>query len=233
MKSTLFPLKRYLKLPLISVLLILLATAGFFMTSSEHVVSALNTSGWKFEPKVPENIDDPPFPEPSPPPTARPINEVMSKGSEIPLWFAYNDPDWERQAYKDYWHSSYGRWSYVPLRIHYAMHRVFASWPTAAATYDFMHNLGIREEYDSFKIPYSSSPFEDLVVVVMQTKVEKIVTLGNQVVIVGRPSPTGLQALLLPAKDFKPDNTHEALLIQLATPDGDEIDSDRIILPTQ
>jgi hypothetical protein len=34
-----------------------------------------------------------------------PIDEVIAKGQEIPLDFIYNDPNWKRKAYKEYWHS--------------------------------------------------------------------------------------------------------------------------------
>ena len=62
--------------------------------------------------------------------------------------------------------------------------------------------------------------------VVLQTKVEKIVTLGTQVVVVGKPTLTGLQVLLIPVKDLKPYNTNESILFQLVTDEGNEIDYD-------
>lgn len=149
----------------------------------------------------------------------------MENGKEIPLQFAYNNPDWQRQMYKEYWHSSYGRWSYIPNRIHYAMHRIFVTYPTASVFYDFTHNLGIWDENDDFQIMSSTStPFENMVLVVMQTKVDKIVTLGNQVVVIGRPSLNGLQVLLIPTQDLNPYDPKESILFQLVTPEGDEID---------
>ena len=59
----------------------------------------------------------------------------------------------------------------------------------------------------------------------MQTKVEKIVTLGNQVVVVGKPALTGLQVLLVPVQDLKPNISKESILFQLVTNEGDEIDN--------
>lgn len=58
----------------------------------------------------------------------------------------------------------------------------------------------------------------------MQTEVEKIVALGNQVVVVGRTTLNGLQVLLIPSKDLSPYNPEESILFQLVTPTGDEID---------
>ena len=104
-----------------------------------QVIAVLSTSMWKIEPETPRNIDDPPFGElPSPTETAS-ANEVIQSGTEIPLQFAYDNPEWKRQAYKSYWHSSTGRWSYVPNRIHYAMHQIFVTYPTASIfTISFM-----------------------------------------------------------------------------------------------
>lgn len=186
-------------------------------------ISALSTSSWLIEPKTPQNIDDPPFYALPLPEQTVPVTEVMKNGKEIPLQFAYDDLNWKRQAYKDYWDSSVGRWSYVPSRIHYAMHRLFVTYPTASIYYDFIHDLGIAEESSSFQIP-SQKPYDNIVLVAMQTKVEKIVTLGNQVVVIGRPSLTGLQVLLIPVSDLKPNNPNESILFQLVTHEGDEID---------
>lgn len=209
---------------------VLICAAAFLAISvvcsyKGHKGIAVNgTSIWQIEPKKPTDIDDPPFSRLPYPSKMVSVGEVIKKGKEIPLQFAYNNPEWKRQAYKKYWHSSYGRWSYVPYRIHYAMHRIFASYPTASVFYDFTHELGIWEESDAFKIP-SKAPYENIVLVVMQTKVEKIKTLGNQVVVVGKPAADGLQVLLVPNKDLTPFNPKESIMFQLVTPEGDEIDS--------
>lgn len=58
----------------------------------------------------------------------------------------------------------------------------------------------------------------------MQTKVERILTRGNQIAIVGRPSQTGLQVLIVGTDEINPYSGDEDILLQLVTPDGDEID---------
>ena len=136
----------------------------------------------------------------------------------------YNNPDWERPAYKSYWHSEYGRWSYVPNRIHYALHRVFSTYATASIYYDFIHDLGIAEESEHFNKYEFTSPFDYLQIVVMNTSIEKVITYENQIVIVGKPQRTGLQAIVIPNHDIKPIGNSNIILIQLATPDGYEID---------
>ncbi|MEL7610375.1 MAG: hypothetical protein AAGU74_12860 [Bacillota bacterium] len=194
-----------------------------YVARGYEAMAAFTESVWRLEPETPQDIDDSTFVDP-PPSKVLPVEVVLDEGREIPLQFAYDDPEWERQAYKAYWHSSYGRWSYVPIRIHYALHRIFATYPTASIWYDFEHDLGIAEESEAFQMP-AGNPFDTIVLVVMQTKVEKMITLGNQVVLVGRPSLTGLQVFLVPVKQIQPDNPQESILFQLVTEEGDEIDS--------
>lgn len=190
-----------------------------------QAIAALSTSMWRIEPETPVDIGDPPFPELPYPSKILPVAEVMTTGKQIPLRYAYDQPDWKRRAYRPYWHSSYGRWSYVPNLIHTAMHRIFVTYPTASVFYDFIHDLGIADESDSFSRPPSDgNPFENIVLVVMQTKVEKIFTLGNQVAVVGRPALSGLQVLLVPVRDLSPYDADESILFQLVTTDGDEFD---------
>ena len=217
------PKKHIVRIVLICAVIVL-AVSILNNFRDRQVISVLSTSLWsKMEPETPKNIDDPPFGQIPLPTKMVSVGEVIKSGKEIPLQFAYNNPNWERQAYKEYWHSSYGRWSYVPDRLHYAMHRIFVDYPTASAFYDFTHDLGIWDESDQFQIP-TNTPYENMVLVVMQTKVEKIMTLRNQVVVIGRPALRGLQVLLIPNKDLTPYDPKESIVFQLVTPDGDEID---------
>ena len=193
-----------------------------YIARSYGAVTVFSESISRLEPETPQDIDDTTFDYPMPS-SMLPVSVVLEEGREIPIQFAYNDPGWERQAYKTYWHSSYVRWSYMPIRIHYALHRIFATYPTASIWYDFEHDLGIAEESEAFQMP-AGNPFDTIVLVVMQTKVEKMLTLGNQVVVVGRPSRTGLTALLVPTEEIEPSNPKESILFQLVTEEGDEID---------
>lgn len=202
---------------------LLLLAMVVFIGESGRVQSAFHESAWKIEPETPVNIADTQYEGLAMPTNLESVNTVIKTGKEIPIQFDYNDPDWERPAYKSYWHSSYGRWSYVPNLIHSAIHRIFVTYPTASAFYDFVHDLGIAEESDDF-IKHDGGPYDRIEMVVMQTDIEQIVTLGNQVVVVGKPALTGLQAVSIPVKEIKPNNSEESILFQLVTRDGDEID---------
>lgn len=201
---------------------IILVSSVLFCVQNRNTTAVFSTATERMEPETPADIDDPPYPDLPSPTKIRPVGEVIAAGKEIPLKYAYHNPEWKRPAYRSYWHSSLARWSYVPNRIHYAMHRMFITYPTASVFYDFVHNLGIAEESAEFQIP--QNPFQNIVLAVMQTQVEQIRTLGNQVAVVGKPSITGLQVLLIPVRDLNPDQPKESLLFQLVTKDGDIID---------
>lgn len=177
------------------------------------------------EPEKAENIDDPPFYNEPLPSKVIPISEVINKGKEITIEFIYNDPDWKRQAYKSYWHSTVagGRWSYVPTRIHFAMHRLFAIPPTGSSKFSYINSLGIAEQVEKFD--YSGfSIYKDIETIIMQSDVKKIYTYGNQIVLLSLPMRTGLQVVSIPIDKIEPFNPNENILIQLSTFDAGEID---------
>lgn len=58
----------------------------------------------------------------------------------------------------------------------------------------------------------------------MNTKVEKAINYGNQVVLIGTPNRHGLQVMTIETKQINPSNPNENILFQLVTKDGNEID---------
>jgi hypothetical protein len=176
------------------------------------------------EPNEPINIDSCPIYNLSLPSNIQPASEVIEKGKDIPLQFAYNDMNWKRPAYKTYWHTTPtgGRWSYVPTRVRYALHRIFTTVPTASIYYDFAHNLGIVEESKDFDFDHTN--INQIVMVAMNSNVKKVVMLDNQVIVIVEPRRKGLQALIIPKNIIQPSNIDEAIVFQMVTPDGYEID---------
>lgn len=208
---------------MVFVLIIILSISSL-KVSNEKIPANTNYNAKYVEPDVAVNLDDPPFYQAPMPETILPIEEILDKGVEIPILYVYNDLTWIRQAYKYYWHSSYQRWSYVPNRIHYAMHRLFATYVTASVYYDFTHNLGIADEATGFKQYSSASPYDHIELAIMQSEVKSIYTYGNQIVVVASPQRTGLQVIPIPLEYIKPLNDDKNLLIQLVTSCGEEID---------
>jgi hypothetical protein len=178
----------------------------------------------RLEPPEPVNIIELPFEaevEKQYPSEAFPISQVMDKGTKIPFNEIKNIPDYKKPVYEKLWHSTYGggRWSYIPARIYYALHRLFTNYDIGLSNwYNFEHDLGLS-------IPmFQDEKALDLYIVVFQTAVTKVYTKGNQVIIVGNPKRTGVIVITFKTGDVHPANKKELLLVQLATPSGHEID---------
>lgn len=157
--------------------------------------------------------------------------EIMNKGKEIKLNFAYNDPNWVRPAYRTYWHPSVsgGRWSNVPKIVNYALHDIFTVYPTASIYYDFIHDLGIDEESNYF-IDNDVIFKETIILVLMNSNIIKLLTYGNQVLVIVEPSRTGLQVLKVSDMQINPIDKNSPIMFQLVTPDGYELDYNLINL---
>jgi len=148
-----------------------------------------------------------------------PIPELLRSGSEIPFRIVKDDPNYIRPVYLWQWHSRFGRWSYLPERVHYALHRLFAAYDFGlSALYQLQGDLGIAFP------TYQDETNLDLYLVAFQTEIRAAYTLGNQVVIVGAPKRAGVQVLTLKTGDLRPSNKNELLLVQLADSLGEEMD---------
>lgn len=206
---------------MISLILINLSIVASFdaKESSRLNIKGLENRLKSLEPIKPQTIADPPFPELSPPSKFVTLSQVIENGNTIPYEAIVNNPGYKRPAYEEYWHSSIGRWSYVPTRIHYALHRLFTNYDIALSEwYDFEQNMG-------FTILMCQNKTDlDLYIVAFQTDITAVYTLGNQVVVVGNPRRTGVQVITIKTSAIHPSNTEESLLVQLSTQAGEEID---------
>jgi hypothetical protein len=158
-----------------------------------------------------------------------PISEVMDKGTKIHFNVIKNDPNYKRPVYEEHWHSTHwgGRWSYVPMRIHYALHRVFTIYDIGiSGELNFKQNVGI--DFPMFQ----NKTDLDLYIIVFQTTVTDVYTKGNQVIVVGTPERNGVQVLTIKTGNLNPADVEKLLLIQLATPLGHELDYSLIVYET-
>lgn len=169
------------------------------------------------EPPEPTTIPDSPFPfekgaEVHFPTDVTPISEVLKEGTKIPFKVIKSEPDYIRPIYEEYWHSTTGRWSYIPSRIHYALHRIFPFYAIGmSAELDFTQNVGI-----TFPTAMNETDL-DLYIVVFQSNITDVYTKGNQVVVVGTPKRTGVEVINIKTADIHPSNMEKLLLVQLAT----------------
>jgi hypothetical protein len=173
----------------------------------------------RLEPPKPIQIPDSPFPfeqgvEEQYPNDAVPISEVFKQGKRISFKIIKSEPSYKRPIYEEHWHSTYwgGRWSYVPSRIHYALHRLYTYYDIGISEeLNFKQHVGI-----DFPI-FQNKTNLDLYIIVFQTKVTDVYTKGNQIVIDGTPSRSGVEVLTVKTRDIQPTNKEKLLLVQLAT----------------
>lgn len=217
---------------IVEVITIIIVLINFFNSGYIQVFSQKNDPCISFklrlealEPKKPISIDSTPIPNIAQPSKMLPISEVIKNGKEIDIEWAYNDINWIRPAYKTYWHSTVdgGRWSYVPMRINYALHRIFSTYRTSSFWYSIRNQLGIYDESLSFDFK-DHYPLDYVTLIVMQSNVKRILTLGNQVVVIIEPKRTGLQVIDIPLSEIKQYNPKEPIIFQLVSPEGYEID---------
>lgn len=195
------------------------------VTGEDKRIQELERRLDNLEPPQPTSIIDSPFPfetgtEVYFPTDIIPISEVLKQGTKIPFKTIKNDSNYIRPIYEEQWHSTYwgGRWSYMPSRIHYALHRLFTFYDIGlSGELNFQQNIGIT--FPTFQ----NETDLDLYLIVFQTDVTGIYTKGNQVVVVGTPKRTGVKVLTIKTGDLQPSNKEKYLLVQLAT-NGGELD---------
>jgi hypothetical protein len=156
------------------------------------------------------------------PRSALPLPDVIRSGaSSIPFRVIHDDPDYRRPVYEEHWHSTYwgGRWSYMPSRVHHALHRLFATYDIGlSGELEFKSNVGVQ-----FPM-FQNETDLDLYLVVFQTAIQNVYSIGNQIVVVGKPRRTGVEVITVKTRPIRPSERDRLLLIQLATSTGDELD---------
>jgi hypothetical protein len=190
-----------------------------FEKENEELKEKLRQRLKRLEPSPPENLQDPPWGEMQFPTKVVRVSEVIKGGTKIPYRVIVDKQNYKRPAYEEHWHSTVGRWSYLPNRVHFALHRLFTNYDIGLSNwYDFEHDIGIT-------VPmFQNEKALDLYIVSFQTQVKNVYTKGNQVVVVGNPNRNGVQVITITTRDVKPTNENENILVQLATQDGYEID---------
>lgn len=216
---------------LLLIMLLLLSNAAEASPDQSQEIHKLSEQLKRLEPEQPKDMADPLFDQPPFPTKMKAPLDIIRSGGKLPYTTLIDKPEWQRPVYKAYWHSSVsaGRWSYVPLRLHFAMHRLFTA-PTAALSnyYDFVHDVGLDEELAKVQTQPQNADRDrflgQYIVIAMQAKIEQVLTSGNQVIVVARPQRSGFQAFTVNRMDMKLDDPNEAVLFQLVTQKGDEID---------
>lgn len=178
----------------------------------------------RLEPLIPDDIKDTLAQETHLPSSVENVSQALKKGKTAKYRLIYQDLYWQREAYKAYWHSTKGgKWSYMPDRLTYGLHKIFTTYPTYNVYQDFIYELGIKEEASQFNLQ-TSKQVNEMIIVVMKGRVKGIKAYNNQVLVICEPTRIGLEVLSIPIKEFGNINPEEPILTQMVTPDGYEID---------
>lgn len=171
------------------------------------------TSCYKVSPEEINSYSNPPL-------DVAPIKTVLRKGKDIRVKVLYYEPLYLRPLYDPNWKSgSYRSWSSFPSRIFDAQHHLFTLYLGGSSNYDVFNELALGD------VAFTYDKFRDKICIIYNFTVEKITVYGDQVVLTGLPSRTGLQVIGINQNDtLAPITTSKDYLIQLVTPDGYEID---------
>ena len=153
-----------------------------------------------------------------------PISLIQKNGINVPFVIVYKNLNWQRPAYDPIWHSSSWRWSYILFNMAYQQHIVYSyqgglSWWFDLSNYLALPNgtggtSPINEYAFTIKYPYVAR------LVVFNFNIISIKYYKNQILVSGEPLRRGLTIVDFDTRNF-PDSKK---LLQLATPDGYEID---------
>lgn len=153
-----------------------------------------------------------------------PISLVQKEGSSIPFVIVYKDLNWKRPAYHPNWHSSSWRWDYVPSNMANQQHIIFSYQMGLSWWYDLSNSLALP---DSAGVPSPINEYAFTVkypyivrLIVFNFNIKSIKYYKNQIVVFGEPLRSGLTVVDFDTKNL-PDSKK---LVQLATPDGYELD---------
>lgn len=153
-----------------------------------------------------------------------PISLVQKNGSNVPFVITYKNLSWQRPAYDPIWHSSSWRWSYIPVNMAYQQHIVYSYQGGLSWWYDLSHYLALPNGTDgpspineyafTIKYPYVVR------LIVFNFNIISIKYYKNQFVVSGVPLRKGLTIVDFDTRNFP----NSKKLLQLATPDGYELD---------
>ena len=162
-----------------------------------------------------------------------PLLTVIAEGKSVPFEVNYEDQSWVRPDYQPYWHSKTGQWGRIPDLVHNSYHNLFVTLGAEGLWNETIHESGIAELNGKIKLSvYDDNPENTVAVLAFRHQITDVITLSNQVILLGTPSRTGLQVLSINRHDLIDsisgeliaNNDRQKYLFQLVTPDGYETD---------
>lgn len=146
------------------------------------------------------------------------LESVIKTGKNIELNIIYENPKYVRPIYDPIWKDNYEKgWAYVPTKICENMHILFPIPSDINKQADFLHNLSIK--------PVISIDKNKRGILLFNFTPQVVYKKSNRIVIIGIPNRLGFSIMTIDIKELK---GHSSYLLQLSTPDFQEIDMDRL-----
>ena len=147
------------------------------------------------------------------------VDEVMKKGTKIKFRTLETNDKWNRPIYIPLWHSkawNSDRFCYVPRLIEDNRHRVFVYQGGGSYWFDLSPTMGFTDETAPMGIAFKT--VEEVAIIALEARVNKIIKLKNQLQIVIEPARKGYHIVAVSLRDY------QGSLCQVVTPDGYEIE---------
>lgn len=152
------------------------------------------------------------------------VKDVLNKGKTVLYSITAENKDWVRPIHSDAWEDPTYQEKFPDssLQVEAALHRIFELPVGASESSSFYAPLGLDDEdaqtiSEAFK---ELSHIKTVGLLILNGRVENIVALDRQTVVVAEPARSGYQVILVDCDELAKDKT----LFQLVTPDGYEID---------
>ncbi|GMQ59594.1 hypothetical protein AN1V17_39910 [Vallitalea sediminicola] len=147
------------------------------------------------------------------------LEVVKNTGKSLAFNIIYENPQYVRPIYDPIWKENHEKgWAYVPTKICENMHILFPIPSDMDKQADFFHNLTIKQ-------PVKPINNTSRGILLFNFTPQEVYKKSNQIVIIGIPNRLGLTIITLDNKELK---GHSSYLLQLSTPDFQEIDVDRL-----
>lgn len=153
-----------------------------------------------------------------------PISSVLKDGIDIPFVSVYKDLNFQRPAYAKQWHSSYWRWSYMPVNLANQQHKLFIYSGGLSVWHDLLNSLPLPMELTNSssinKKAFTTNYPYVVRIIVFDFNITSIKYSNNQICVIGEPLRKGISIVDIDTKNLPSSQK----LIQLITPDGYELD---------
>lgn len=152
-----------------------------------------------------------------------PVSEVFKNGNSVPYKTVYLNEDYLRPIYDASWKDAYFRgWLYLPRKIISARHTLFTYNGGASNIFDIEGELGF---YPNISI----DNVNDINFLIYNFSIDTVNIYNQQIVISGRTAKKGAEIIAVDLDKTALDRSKE-LFVQLCTPNGYELDYQRVRL---